>query len=231
MVPTAFFFCLIVTIALGYTAPGTQSKFRHVIERSKLQSPDSSPAVPKPFKEADSCFYLDNNDDMVFKMKGEKKRTELRQMTTDGEKSAWKVSGSEKMTAELSIPEQESGIDELTFLQVHCDVKPALRISWMREFRGEQDAIVAILRLNADDDGEIEKYYLGKRSSSMKNYEVLVEDSKIYVSIDGKNVGPSPMEASFWISYSCYFKAGVYIIHESDGSAIACSKFRNLIWP
>ncbi|CAN8073788.1 unnamed protein product [Agarophyton chilense] len=231
MAPTAFVFCLILTTALGYTAPGKESKFRHVLDRSKLQSPDSSTAVKKPFEVADWYFYRDSSKDMVFKMKGEKKRTELRQMTTGGDNSAWKVSGSEKLTAELSIPNQPSGIDEVTFLQVHCGVKPALRISWMRNFRGNEDAIVAILRLNANENGDTEKYYLGKRSSEMKDYVVLVKDSKIYVSIDGKKVGPSPMKASFWKSYSCYFKAGVYIIHESKSSAVARSTFRNLRWP
>lgn len=228
---TIFILSALFSLALGqYVAPGTLSKFHPVIELSKLQSPESNTVAVKPYDVAEWFFHLQDSTYMQFQMNGEGYRSELRQMTSDEDEAEWSVTGSQTMSAEIALPTPEPAMEEFTFMQVHCGVKPALRVGWFKEFDGQTDALVATLRLNAEDDGDFEKYYLGQRSSDTTAYEVKVEGSKISVSIGGVTVR-SDMDVSFWDSYDCYFKAGVYIQSQSDDSTIARTKFRELIWP
>lgn len=239
MTLSIFFLSVLCSIALGqqYTAPGTLSNFHHVLERSKLQSPDPDTATVKPFSVADWFFYLQDGTYMQFGMYGEGRRTELRQMTTDGDEAAWSVTDSNTMTAEIALPTPEAAMQEFTFLQILCEVnsdtrKPALRIGWLRDYKGEGDAIFATVRFNAEDgdDSNVKRYYLAQRNSGTTSYEVKVDDSKITVRIGEDAVLPD-IDASFWDPYQCNFKAGVYIQHQDDDSTVARTKFKELYWP
>lgn len=230
MASTIFIMSTLRSFALGqYTASGTLSKFHPVIELSKLQSPESNTFAIKPYDVAEWFFHLQDGTYMQFQMNVESYHSELRQrLQMDTRRSGvwldlkkwarkllyrcqsrrWKNSHSFKCTAARSqLWESDGGRN----LKVRVTL---LSLLW---------------GWNAEEEGEIEKYYLGQRNSTTTAYEVLVEDSKMSVSIGGITV--RSMDASIWESYSCYFKAGVYIQHQSDESEIARTKFKELSWP
>lgn len=222
--------CLLVGVAIGYTSPRSASIFHHVLERSKLQAPDSSTVAYKPYDVAERFFHLEDDTYLTFQMNGEGHRSELRQTDTDEDESEWSVKDFHRLTAEVSLPVPASEMEEFTFLQVHCGVKPALRVVWMREYDGVGDAIFAVLRMNDKDgdDIEVERYPLGQRSSEETQYTVTVDDSRIVIEVNGDQV--QDLDAEFWEDAECYFKAGAYIQHQEGDDAEAITRFSHLQW-
>lgn len=222
--------CLLSGLALGYTSPRDATHFHHVLERSKLQAPESNTVAYKPYDVAEEFFHLDDDRHLIFQMSGEGRRSELRQTDTDEDESAWSVRDDHRMTGHVSFPTPASEMEEFTFMQVHCTEKPALRMVWMREYDGHSDAIMATLRLNAEDgDGaDVERTFIGTRTSSTTYYSVTVTDKKFIISGNGREV---ELDASFWEDAECYFKAGVYIQHsEGKDDVPAVTKFSDLWW-
>lgn len=165
---------------------------------------------------------------MQFQMNGKDKRSELRQMKTNGNKAAWSVTSFNIMTARIALPTPASSMNEITFLQVHCGAAPALRISWRKSWEGYNDVIIANLRDGLGHD-DVNKYFLAQRRSSTIAYKVIVKNSKVSVWIGGTRV-LNEKSVSFWKSYSCYFKAGVYLQNPSSQTDKARTKFKELDW-
>lgn len=215
-------------LALGYTAPSTLSTFHPVLERAKLQAPESNTAASDLFGYSDWFFHLQDETYIQFQMNGKDKRSELRQMQTDGDEADWSVTSSNTMTAEIALPTPAPSMDEISFLQVHCDAAPALRISWRKSWEEFSDVVIANLRDGLGDD-DVNKYFLAQRSASTTSYQVSVKNSRVTVWIGGTRVLDESM--SFWESYSCYFKAGVYIQNPDSETDRARTKFKELSWP
>lgn len=229
---SALILLFITTTATAYVAPSTLRKFVPVLEKAKLQAPSSNNAVHDLIDFASSYFHLQGNRYMQFRMKGDRRRSELRQMKTNGSKAQWSVKGLHRMTARVAIPTPEPEMNEITFLQVHCTKAPALRISWFKKFtrngKSCKNCIIATVR-DGTGNKDINKYILGQWSSATTEYKVRLWGSKLDIWMHGSKVlNAEPM--NFWDKYSCYFKAGVYLQNPTSSSVFARTKFDTLSW-
>lgn len=102
-------------------------------------------------KDYKSPFFYGQNGAMVFKMKGDGARSELRFL------NEWSVATTRtrRMVGRLSLPRPSSGMEQFTWMQVHGGSegkKPLLRLSWNRERLqdGKQlsNVLLATVRLN-----------------------------------------------------------------------------------
>ena len=251
MIKTVFLACLSASIAFGdtlpepapepatpalaysdlvYSAPGSASQFHHVLEYSMLQASDSTTVAYKPCEIATEFFHLEDDTYLTFQVSGEERRSELRQTDGDKEESAWSVRDYHRLQADVSLPKPAAEMQEFTFLQMHCTGKPALRVEWMREYDGNSDAIVATLRMNAEegDDASEETYFLGTRSADVTHYDVTVEERRIVLAL---NEDRTDLDVTFWEDSECYFKAGMYIEHSEENDDVrATAKFAYLWW-
>lgn len=226
-------FSFYTNLVLAYTPPSNEAKFQHVLERAKLQAPDSSTSESNLFGYASSYFTLQDGRYIQFETKGQSKRSELREMEIDGDKAAWSVLSLKRLHAEIAVPRPDEDLDEITILQIHCGVKPALRISWRRTYEENgvtySDCIISNVREGLGGSDTVKKF-LAERSSRMTSYDIRVNDGKLNVWIGGDHV-LNEASLHFWEEFpTCYFKAGVYINHVSSDSATARTEFEELYW-
>ncbi|WOO41703.1 DUF7594 domain-containing protein [Rubellicoccus peritrichatus] len=208
---------LIITFNPTDTPPYDVSTFQSVLDTSKLQAPESSPAAVNygAFDGfADSFFKLTSGQYMQFAMSGYAQRCELRQQ------NEWvaETSTTRSMVGELKIPSLSSPLEQFTFMQVHSSSStngPLLRLNWRDERSGLTDHIWATLRTNFIPKTAT-VIDLGPRPAGFFKAEIRVQDSKLTVLIDDV-VKINNYDISYWDGFSNYFKAGAYI--NSEGSA------------
>lgn len=206
-------------------APFNKSKYRPVLEDSKLQAPTSSPAAVKQGDFPgfwDWYFRLDSTGQyMTFEMDGASNRSELRQM------NEWYTSTTtwRKMIGEVKVfyPTTPS-LNEFTFMQAHDSEdfnKPLIRLAWIRNRYGSEDHLWAIIRLS-NENNSFQYVNLGSRPNNFFKCEIKIKNNKLYVRIN--NETKISLDVSYWESLSSYYKAGVYI--QTEG--IAKVQFRKL---
>ena len=225
---------LFINISLAYEAPYSSSNFQNVLDVSYLQEygddEDITTKLPDLETYSSYNFHLADSEYMQFMMNGEGNRCELRQMDDEETESSWAVSDSNTMEGSLSIPEQDSGVAEVTFMQVHCENEPLLRISWMESKLLDgvtyDDSVMAHVKTS---DDMVEKYYLGDRHVSFKTYTVNVSHSMLYVYVDDELI-VSGVDVSYWEDNTCNFKAGAYVNDVSDDDADGVISFSSLSW-
>lgn len=212
--------CLFFTLFTAHAAsdPWSQSKFRPVLQDSKLQAPTSSPAAVSrgnfPGFSA-SYFKLVQDRYMQFEMTGKGKRSELRQEVE------WKTSSSssKKIIGNLKIfNPSTSSLNQFTFMQIHdsgsSPNKPLVRLVWLRNRNGIQDHLWCIRRTSVNNN-TYEYTNLGPRPGGFFKCEILVVNNQLRVKINdttkvNKNV-------SYWANLNSYYKAGVYL--QDEGTA------------
>lgn len=222
----------VLTVSTAYTAPSTQSKFLHVLRRSKLQAfSNSKTATEDPSSGFEAWyFHLSGDKEMQFQMSGKDRRCELREQTRGGDNVGWDVMGRHEMSGTFYINTPVSGMEEITFLQVHCGTKPALRMSWIRSRSGYRDGLFGNIRsrpgLSSDD---VRKVYVGQRPHVRVPFVLLVDKGKIWFNINGvwRLRGD---DVSGWRGGGCYFKAGAYPNKPTKESAVATTRFYQLKW-
>ena len=195
-----------------------------------LQASDSTAVKDKLCDIATDFFHLEDDKYMTFQVSSKKRRSELRQTDGNKEESTWSVRDYHRLQADVSLPKPAAEMQEFTFLQMHCTGKPALRVEWMREYDGNSDAIVATLRVNAEEgaDADEKTYFLGTRSDDVTHYDVTVEDSRILIMMNGDR---TDLDLTLWQDSECYFKAGMYVEHsEANEDVRATVKFAYLWW-
>lgn len=199
-------------------APYNKSKYRAVLEDSKLQAPTSSPAAVKQGDFPgfwDWYFRLDSSGQyMTFEMEGAKNRSELRQM------NEWYTSTStwRKIIGEVKVfyPATAS-LNEFTFMQAHDSEdfnKPLIRLAWIRSRGGSEDHLWAIIRLSSETNS-FQYINLGARPSSFFKCEIKIKNNRMVVRINSET--RLELDVDYWESLSSYYKAGVYL--QSEGSA------------
>lgn len=195
----------------AYEAPYDLSKFRSVLDDSKLQAPESGTAVAQGnfANFGAEYFYLSSGRYMTFVMDGDSKRSELRQMIE------WKTSTSSyrKMIGDVKVfTPTTSSLNQFTFMQIHDSEdtpnKPLIRLLWHRERDGQSKYLWAVVRTSVSSS-TYEWTKLIKAPSGFFKAEIKVLSNVMKVKINGveylnKNVG-------YWSSLSSYFKAGVYL--------------------
>nr|7NCZ_A Chain A, Alginate lyase (PL7) [Paradendryphiella salina]7NL3_A Chain A, Alginate lyase (PL7) [Paradendryphiella salina]7NM6_A Chain A, Alginate lyase (PL7) [Paradendryphiella salina]7NPP_A Chain A, Alginate lyase (PL7) [Paradendryphiella salina]7NY3_A Chain A, Alginate lyase (PL7) [Paradendryphiella salina]7O6H_A Chain A, Alginate lyase (PL7) [Paradendryphiella salina] len=221
-----------------YTAPSTESKFTEVLSKAKLQYPTSTTVA---FADdlldgyAASYFYLTSDLYMQFQVAGSSQRSELREMETSGDEAAWDCTGSTAhvASAQIAIPVQEDGIEEVTILQVHdSDVTPVLRISWVSSITIDgvtsEDVVLATIR-NGIDDSTATKTVLQAHTTSRTEFNINVQNSKLSITVDG-TTELDEADISQFDGSTCYFKAGAFNNNPTDTSANARIKMYELEW-
>ncbi|KAG9239947.1 alginate lyase 2, partial [Calycina marina] len=229
----------LVASTIAYTAPSTQSKFTDVLSQAKLQYPDSSTAATSDdlldgF--AASYFYLTDDLYMQFQVAGDSGRSELRQMETSGEQTAWDCTGSTThvATATIALPVQVSGIEEVTMMQIHDTLtSPALRISWVSSITingvTSEDVIISTVRQGLDTDSATVKTVLQEHTTSRTEFGITAKNGLVTVTVNGVTK-LNKASISAYSDSTCYFKAGAYNNNPTVSSAVARNKFFQLDW-
>ncbi len=216
---------------LGF--PYDQARYQPLLNESKLQAPDSSKVKEgTDFANYSSdFFYLDNTDLMTFKMSGDGKRSELRQL------KEWKTSDIIGNTlygrVNIDLP-TASQPDEFTWMQVHdkpydegsekfvegSPNKPLVRLFWqkVRTVEGEdiEDHLWAAVYRSVPTDDTIkpEKIDLGKRPDGLFDSLITIKNNILTIEVNNTK---KVLDVSFWQNFHTYFKAGVYL--QGDGEA------------
>jgi len=200
--------------------PYDLAKFRAVLDRSKLQYPNSNTDVPYGEFEAvqTDYFYLSDGGFMTFEtIKGrhdDVKRVELRQGP-----DVWKTStGSlKRMHAELKLFYPET-IREYSWMQIHDSGanepfinKPLIRLLWRKERKGKDDHLWAVIRTSNRPNGGPSPLWvdMGKRPNSFFEAEIRVYNNLLSVTIDNREI--LRKDVSYWQEFSNYFKTGIYL--------------------
>lgn len=230
---------LVASSVAAYTAPSTQSKFTDVLSQAKLQYPDSGIAATSNellggF--AASYFYLTDDLYMQFQVAGSSHRSELRQLDTSGDLSAWACTGSTEQvaTASIAIPVQADGLEEVTIMQIHDTLEsPALRISWVSSITIDgvtsEDVIIATIREGLDTDSSTVKTVLQAHTTSRTEFQITAQNGEVTITVDGVTM-LNQASISAYSDSTCYFKAGAYNNNPTDEDAVARTKFYELDW-
>lgn len=229
----------LISAATAFDPPSSLETFRPVLALSKLQyengdDPDIE-AADLLAGYANWFFYLSGTK-MTFKMNGDKRRSELRQMDTGGTtEAAWSVKTFHKLVARIAIPEPHSAMNEITLLQIHCseDV-PALRISFVKSKETDDDglthenAIITTLRLGFEKNSDTYTEFLMDTHTDFVWYTLEVNDSFVDIWL-----GPihKRIDLSVWEDLeTCYFKAGAYINKPDNDLDSGITEFESLTW-
>ncbi len=214
----ALLFVSTFSLVFAEGAPYNKSKYRPVLDDSKLQAPTSSPAAVNQGDFAgfsDEYFQLDSSGKyMTFEMDGSHNRSELRQM------EEWYTSTStwRKIIGEVKVfYPTTSNLNQFTFMQAHDSEafnKPLIRLAWIRSRQGSNDHLWAIVRLSSETNS-FQYVNLGKRPNSFFKCEIKIKNNKMVVRIN--NETRFQLDVDYWESLSSYYKAGVYL--QSEGSA------------
>lgn len=211
--------------------------FRPVLEESKLQAPTSKALIRQGgfAGQANEYFYVDPSGPyLTFTVKGDSKRSELRQMTGD-----WQTSTAtpQRLIGEVQVffPENES-MNQFTFMQIHDTTddpqslnKPLLRLVWLRSRHGIQDHLWAAIRMPRDMDQPISLdnlsgrfVDLGPRPEGFFKSEVRVQANQMVVLLNDEE--KLSMDVTYWDGLNNYFKAGVY----NQDPGVSKVQFRSL---
>ncbi|MGJ8639740.1 MAG: polysaccharide lyase family 7 protein [Opitutaceae bacterium] len=191
-------------------APYDLDVFRSALKDSKLQAPDSSALVKRGRMPGFShdCFYLNENNQLIFAIKGNETRSELRQM------KEWVTESTQPKEMEglikLDAP-TTSTAEEYTFMVIQDSGKmpnaPLIRLEWRLNYRGQSDHIWATIRTQIEPR-QYQKVDLGPRPDHVFPAKLSVSNNQLSVWIDGKKAIDS-QDVSHWEGFSSYFKAGI----------------------
>ncbi len=202
-------------------APYNLSKYRPVLDDSKLQAPTSSTLIAHGdfADKSNQYFRLDSSGKyMTFTVSGDSKRSELRQMSGD-----WQTSTSSwrKMIGEVKVfypNSSSSSLDQFTFMQIHDSTslnKPLIRLVWHRSRSGQSDHLWAVIRIPANPNQPISSSNLatqwedlGPRPSGFFKSEIKVKNNQMKVRIN--SVTKVDVDVTYWDGLDSYFKAGTY---------------------
>eukprot|EP01059_Diplonema_ambulator_P005866 TRINITY_DN1564_c2_g1_i1.p1 TRINITY_DN1564_c2_g1~~TRINITY_DN1564_c2_g1_i1.p1 ORF type:complete len:277 (+),score=41.34 TRINITY_DN1564_c2_g1_i1:60-890(+) len=199
-----------------YTAPYDQIKYRSVIDQSYLQAPTSGDRLVEQGEFAgvyNQYFYVPDEGDrwMTFEVSGKDGRSELRQVDIWSTNDTAYAHG---MRGHLVVEQTE--VDQITFMQIHDRVvtinRPLLRMVWMASFQGVEDAYWAFIKSDACPEcRNYDKYMLAPRTAMKVEFEVLVKQSKLTITVNGA-VAPqiNNYDVNYWNHLKSYWKAGVY---------------------
>ncbi|NPA73433.1 MAG: polysaccharide lyase family 7 protein [Epsilonproteobacteria bacterium] len=210
---------IIAVLSFAHDSPYSLDKFKDILNKSKLQAPSSpyDPMFGRKYGDfeaySNKFFYLQDRRYMVFKMCGERNRSELRA------KNIWKVSDENEkiLQARVKLFPLNSK-REFTFLQIHADStlkdrptinKPLLRVVWYKKLKGKKGHIWAIVRLNWSKFSHYKKIDLGKMPKTFFDVKITVANNMLKIYIN--NTKKVDMYVGYWKQYYNYFKAGVYM--------------------
>ncbi|CAH0528731.1 polysaccharide lyase family 7 protein [Vibrio hippocampi] len=229
-------------------APYSLSAFSSVIDQSKLQrwDPTLSDGDKLEVKNStiaddeyyDDYFYAyDGSEEMVFTMRGDSNRSELRvENNFDVTDVGYTMSASfQPIDIDEAIAVSVDG-DEVTFLQVHNNSgddyipHPLLRVTY-EETRDDLDGHYwAVIKTNAldcssdsDDYGSAdcndsyERISLGEANlDAMTDIDISVGNSRLVITVEGEE--KVDYDISYWGDLLSYFKAGVYNQYDVNGA-------------
>jgi hypothetical protein len=197
------------------TPPYDATKFRAVLDDSKLQRHGSKTVVACGGDYSDYCKYpnftLDSGTYMQFYQHESGKRTELRQC------DEWNVesSSSKKLNANVKVFQGLSGIKEFTYAQIHeaGGTGPMVRMAWHNSKYGYTDYLFAAVRTRPGTS--VTHYPIAPRLSGFFDLELNVQNSRLIIKYNG--ITKVDVGVSAYNGKNMYFKAGVY--NQSKGAA------------
>ena len=214
-------------------APYSYKKFQHVLNQCKLTYPNGSKKMVDKWQFAwykSGVFYADTQGNMIFdlkKTKDMKMRVELRQQ--QNHKDSWWVVNDNKihtLIATVKLQKLNKAL-EYTFLQIHSEVHPLLRMAVEKTKRWENNHIWAIIRVNVNNTWKkTARYDLWAISENYDNFKVEVGNNNLKIYKNGKLYVDK--DISYWPEKKNYFKAWIYDSKDSPPSFEIKIKFSQL---
>jgi len=187
----------------------------NVLNTCKLTYPDSKTIVANYWKLKNyksDFFYVDNWNIVFVLDKKEldwKIRNELRQWI-NWKNLWWDISDNKihYLLADVKLSKIRD-LDEYTFLQIHSEVNPLLRIIVKKNKNWIWNHIWAVVRINTNKTWKrTERYDLWEVNNKFEKIEVLAGDNKLIVKKNNKIYVNK--NVSYWPEKQNYFKAWIY---------------------
>lgn len=199
-------------VSTNWIAPYTQYKFQQVLDRSKLQCPNSDTYAENgvELRNASSrYFHMVNTNKMEFYQTGDHNRTELRDIIE------WKTSTPTNrwISARIKVQAVSPDLKEVTVLQIHdsgtVPNKPLVRIAWLKSKNGLSNHIWSIRRTSVSLDN-YSYTDLGAPENQFFKINVSIVSNKLTITYNGE-VKVNNAGIYYWRNLNNYFKAGAYL--------------------
>ncbi len=204
--------------------PYNSNKFKNVLEKSKLTYPNSQTKIVNydEFNNYKSnYFYLDKNNNLNFILEkkewNSKIRNELRQ-GINWKDNWWKINNKKiyHLKAKVKLQKLTKAL-EYTFLQIHSEINPLLRIVVKKERNWIKNHIWAVIRINSNSDWVISKSIdLWLVNNIFYDFDIYTWNNKLIIKKDWKEYINE--DISYWTETKNYYKAWIY-------------DSKNSIWP
>jgi hypothetical protein len=217
--------------------PYNFSKFRKFLDYSKLTYPIPSDRVVDYGKFAgfkSDRFYADKNGILYFVLekgdKNEKIRNELRWSPKPPKDTGFDLHQKDiyHMIASVKLMPLNKA-KEYTFLQIHSEDHPLLRMVVEKDKNNKQNHIWAVIRITAKDSGKrTERIDFGPVDTNFHKFDIALGNGRLVIKKDGKIYVDK--DVSRWPEKKNYFKAGIYDSKKSEGPWIIKVAFDQLSW-
>ena len=218
-------------------SPYNFSKFRKFLDYSKLTYPTSKDKVVNYWKFkwfVSEYFYATQNGDLVFVLKKEKNnskkiRNELRWSLTKRD-DGFNLASNDiyHLKAEIKLM-PILNMDEYTFLQIHSEKHPILRVVVKKQKNWKQNHIWAVYRITtADTWKRTKRFDLGKVEDRYVRFDIYAWGGKLKVLKDWKVYLDE--DVSWWPEKKNYFKAGIYDSRNSKWPWVVKVYFKDLTY-
>ena len=199
-------------------------KFHNILDVAKLTYPDGNTLIRRDWDYKwykSDFFYATKEGNMVFyvkKAKDEyKKRCELRQRV-NWKDTGWNISENKIHELKAKVKLQKlswTNWEEYTFMQIHSEEHPLLRMAVRKDKNGKKDHIWAIIRITTKDSGRItQRYDLWEvNENKFDSFTIRVWNNRLIILRDGKEYVNK--DISYWTETKNYFKAWIYLSHDN----------------
>jgi len=197
-------------------APYNFSKFYSILDVSKLTYPDSHTKVVNYWNFTNyksDFFYANKNWNLYFILDKKswdwKIRNELRQWI-NWKDEGWRIDENKvyHLNAKVKLQKLEKAL-EYTFLQIHSEVHPLLRVVVEKEKNWKQNHIWAVVRKNTNNSWiRTSRYDLWIVDNYFHSFDIYVWNNNLTIKKDWKTYVNK--DISYWPEIKNYFKAGIY---------------------
>ena len=198
--------------------PYSLKKFQNVLDQCKLTYPNSHKVIVTSWQFKDfktNYFYGDKSTkDLIFILNKKiwtnwKIRLELKQQQ-HWENSWWWVHNNMIHSLFVKVKLQKLiKADEYTFIQIHSEINPLLRLVVKKNKEWKDNHIWGIIRINSNSTWKRSIWYdLWPVTNNYQTFKVMVGNNFLKIYKDGVLVVEKNI--SYWKEYKDYFKVGIY---------------------
>jgi len=205
-----------VSFGFAYQAPYSLWKFNSILNVSKLTYPKPDKKVVNYGKFqgfASDWFYADEDGNLVFVLEKTEKDSKIRNELREGvnwKDLGWDIQKNTIHHLHAKVKLQPiSDLKEYTFLQIHSEEHPLLRMVVEKEKNWETNHIWAVVRITTKDSWKrTQRFDLWPVNNDFTTIDIYAGNWKLIIKRDGKTYVDK--DVSYWSEKKNYFKAWIY---------------------